>query len=451
MTPSRFAVGLVGLALAGLWYFAGGAHPLPATSTADGPPRVAAPLAHENLSVYFVYGPDAMPDAKVLSLSEALERELAVVHETSDVNTLAVENRSPDAELFIQSGDIVKGGKQDRMAQMDMLLPPMSGVVAMKAHCVEQGRWTGRGAEDSRQFKSSAKCAVGKDMKYANYSGQQSAVWQTVSQNQDKLRVNVDAAVTANASPTSFQLALEAPVVQAKVAEYEAALKAAGADRAGVVGVVFVVNGQVTGAEVYGSCALFRKAWPKLLNAAAVEAAAGRTDKPTAAPPSAREVERFLAYGAIAEPAGSDTPNPPGGQLMMGNFAVAQTRTGQFVLGGSVNADLEIFQTEGRPPGEVFQTEGRVAQQEDGPRIAIPALGPLPLALDFAVPLNRGPNAPAAPALNPALNPARPVPPANPDGNRLSSNRQENRSTLVVESRDPTRQNAVIHRSYLKK
>ena len=473
MTPSRFAVGLVGLALAGLWYFAGGAHPLPATSAADASPRVAAPLAHENLSVYFVYGPDAMPDANVLSLSEALERELAVVHETSDVNTLAVENRSPDAELFIQSGDIVKGGKQDRMAQMDMLLPPMSGVVAMKAHCVEQGRWTGRGAEDAARFKSSAKCAVGNDMKIANYSGRQAAVWQTVGENQSKLRMNVDATVTANASPTSFQLALEAPVVQAKVAEYEAALRAAGADRAGVVGVVFVVNGQVTGAEVYGSCALFRKAWPKLLNAAAVEAAAERTDKATAAPPSAREVERFLAYGATAEPAGSGSP-PARGQTMS-NFV-------------TINANEEMFQTEGRPPGEAFQTEGRgpgeavqtegrpsvnrsgqfilggsvnsdvaitgsvqtegrVAQQVDGQALANPAQ---PLALyRVHAPLRTPTLNPPNPAVDGAV--ALPAPPANPDGNRLSSNRQENRSTLVVESRDPTRQNAVIHRSYLKK
>jgi hypothetical protein len=44
-----------------------------------------------------------------------------------------------------------------------------------------------------------------------------------------------------------------------------------------------------------------------------------------------------------------------------------------------------------------------------------------------------------------------PPPPANPDGNRLSSNRTENSSTLLVESRDPARQNVVIHRSYLKK
>jgi hypothetical protein len=41
--------------------------------------------------------------------------------------------------------------------------------------------------------------------------------------------------------------------------------------------------------------------------------------------------------------------------------------------------------------------------------------------------------------------------PATADGNRLNSNRQENGSALMVESRDAGRANAVIHRSYIKK
>ena len=209
MNASRFAVGLVCLALAGLWYFAGGTQPLPLSQAAE-TPRVTPPLTHENLTVYFVYGADSVPDAKVMTLNEALERELAIVHETSDVNTLAVENKSPDYELFVQSGDIVKGGKQDRMAATDMLLPPQSGVVAMRAHCVEQGRWTGRGSEDSQRFKSSMKCAVGNEMKFANYGGQQKAVWQSVATNQGKLNDNLKSSVNAAASPTSFQLSLEA-------------------------------------------------------------------------------------------------------------------------------------------------------------------------------------------------------------------------------------------------
>jgi len=437
MNASRFAVGLVGLGLAGLWYVAGGAQPLPASQAAE-PPRVAVPLAHENLSVYFVYAADALPDAKVMSLSEALERELAVVHETSNVNVLAVENLSPDHELFVQSGDIVKGGKQDRMAATDMLLPPKSGAVAMPAHCVEQGRWTGRGAENSRQFTSSYKCAVGNDMKLANYSGQQTAVWQTVSENQNKLNTTLQTTVNAAASPTSFQLTLEAPAVEAKVAEYEAALMA-GADRDGVVGVVFVVNGQVTGAEVYGSSALFRKAWPKLLNAAAVEAVRDRTGKLTAAPPSAREVERFLASSAAPDPAGSG-PVAPLAAASANFYPLARTvviNTGEEMqIDGRPTQTARLGQATG-PNERTQRRAGRATiegNETTGDRVILTSALPTPDGVNMAQS--------AAPRIQP--------PPAT-DGNRLNSSLTENHSTLMVESRDSTRQNAVIHRSYLKK
>lgn len=460
MNASRFAIGLVSLSIAGLWYFAGGTEPLPTTQAAE-TPRVTQPLTHENLTVYFIYGTDAVTDAKVMTLSEALERELAVINETSNVNMLSVENKSPDCELFIQSGDIVKGGKQDRMAAADMLLPPKSGVVPLPAHCVEQGRWTGRGSEDSQRFKSSAKCAVGNEMKFANLSGQQSAVWQTVAVNQSKLKDNLKADVNADASPTSFQLTLEAPAVKAKVDAYEASLKAAGEGRDDIIGVVFVVNGQITSAEVYGSNAIFRKAWPKLLNAAAVEAVAER-DKPASDPPSAREVEYFLARAAEPEPAST---------------AVAQAAPRRrnndretFFLNGLNDTD-ELLQTEGRAPGgQVFQTEGQqplpnaTAQQNDQQRAR--------QTLDAQVAVDNIdlPNAPDRTGriiiegnevtgnrvlLNAMSRGNRratqPAAPASPDGNRLNSNFNDNRASLMVESRDPTRQNAVIHRSYLKK
>ena len=150
-----------------------------------------------------------------------------------------------------------------------------------------------------------------------------------------------------------------------------------------------------------------------------------------------------------------------------------------------INSNEEMFQTEGRGPDGAFQTEGRARQEADGQRLAAPArplftitgdaADALPVYLPPAQPApgfntgNRAPNAPGAQPVNrtdalPVLQPGTftatgasqaqpqpPPPPANPDGNRLSSNRQENRSTLVVESRDPARQNAVIHRSYIKK
>jgi hypothetical protein len=425
---SHLAVGLLCLALAGLWYFAGGTNPLPATLAAETQPRVAAPIAHENLTVYFIHGPDVVADVKVMSLQEALDRDLAVVRETGNVNVLEIENRSSEYDLFVQSNDIVKGGKQDRVVQIDMLLPPGSGVVALPVHCVEQGRWTGRGSENSRQFSSSNKSAAGKELKYANLSGQQPAVWDNVKQNQDKVSANLGVRVNAEESPTSFQLTLESSALEAKVAAYEAALKAAGEDRDNIIGVVFVVNGQIAGAEVYASNALFRKVWPKLLNAAAVEAVADRTDAPVVSAPSAREIERYLAHGATTESAGAPIDEPAAVALQ------AVNRAGR--RGVVINADEEVFQTEGRAPlarntpVDVFQTEGRAvrtdAQQAEMQRLR-QAVG------------NRA-QASAA---------GRAVPqPATPDGNRLNSNRTENRSTLVVESRDPVRANAVIHRSY---
>src|SRR5207249_1949142 len=95
--------------------------------------------------------------------------------------------------------------------------------------------------------------------------------------------------VNAEESATSFQLTLENKAVQAKVAEFEQTLRAAGDTHPNVIGVVFVVNGSVRGHEEYGSNALFQKAWPKLLRSAAVDALAEKTERATLAPPSVRE------------------------------------------------------------------------------------------------------------------------------------------------------------------
>ncbi|VTR99285.1 Hypothetical conserved protein OS=uncultured planctomycete GN=HGMM_F07G10C29 PE=4 SV=1 [Gemmata massiliana] len=456
MSKSFRALGLVGLFFVGAWYSGGGARTLPIDGSSE---LVAAPLAYGNLCVYFVYGPDAVSGAKVLTLQEALERELAVVHETGTVNTLAVENRSPDYELFIQSGDIVKGGRQDRVAAVDMLVLPGSGNVPLPAHCVEQGRWTGRVGESARVFQKSDAFAAGKELKYANASGQQSAVWQTVSENQSKLRANVAANVTENASPSSFQLTLEAPAVKSKVAEYEAALKTAGSARGDIVGVVFVVNGQITGAEVYGSNTLFRKAWPKLLSAAAVEAVAEHAGQATTQPPTARAIEHFLARGGESEPVGirsSVNENALRGHgpasMMYGNVLNPNQDAIELrVEGGrsSVAPVQELLQTEGRLP--VVQTEGQLVQTNDLPvtgTVFAPVTLPNPAG---AVHVRGTDNERASGRVQTNQSNLRPAPPLNADGNRLSSSRAENRSTLMVESRDPARQNAVIHRSYIKK
>ena len=54
----------------------------------------------------------------------------------------------------MQAGDIVKGGKQDRVVTVSFLLPAKSGRMPIASFCVEQGRWSARGKEDLAKFSS---------------------------------------------------------------------------------------------------------------------------------------------------------------------------------------------------------------------------------------------------------------------------------------------------------
>ena len=91
------------------------ASPLPA---ADGA-RVSGPIVHDNLAIYLVHG-SATGGAVPMSLEEALAKGRVKVRETGSVNELTVENVGND-EVFVQAGDIVKGGRQDRVLSVDLL------------------------------------------------------------------------------------------------------------------------------------------------------------------------------------------------------------------------------------------------------------------------------------------------------------------------------------------
>ena len=107
---------------------------------------------HENLAIYFVHGQGAAGPVP-LTLQEALAKGSVQVVETGQVNELQIENTGSEA-VFIQAGDIVKGGKQDRVLTVSLLLPANSGRVPIASFCVEQGRWAPRGKEDHARFTS---------------------------------------------------------------------------------------------------------------------------------------------------------------------------------------------------------------------------------------------------------------------------------------------------------
>ena len=115
---------MLSLAVASLAIF-GFAAAAPRPAFADTKTRISGPYTHENLAVYFIHGASAEGPVP-LTLQEALDKGSVRILETGEVNELKIENTGAE-EVFIQSGDIVKGGKQDRVLRLSFVLPPKSG------------------------------------------------------------------------------------------------------------------------------------------------------------------------------------------------------------------------------------------------------------------------------------------------------------------------------------
>jgi hypothetical protein len=236
--------------------------------------RVSGPYTHDNLTIFLIHGPDRVTGKNFLPLQEALAQKKVVVYETKDVNELAIENRSAE-DVYVQSGDIVKGGQQDRMMAVDLIVPPKSGRIRIAAFCVESGRWSGRGAEQVAVFTSSADVASAKEIKLAaKVSNSQGEVWKNVTATQDKLSANVGERVNSTVSDSSLQLAVENRKVQQSAESYTNPLSRIVDGKNDVIGYVFAINGKLNSADIYASSTLFRKLWPKLLKASAIEAIA---------------------------------------------------------------------------------------------------------------------------------------------------------------------------------
>jgi ARG and Rhodanese-Phosphatase-superfamily-associated Protein domain len=237
--------------------------------------KVSKAYIHNNLSIFLIHGNDQYKSDNILTLGEAMENKQFVVYETSDVNELQVQNLSKTHDVFIQSGDIVKGGKQDRVLAVSIIIPARSGKIRIQAFCVESGRWSKRGKEDNGKFSSSQERIVSKELKLAaNKSKSQSEVWNEVKKAQDSISKNVGVNVKSGKSSTSLQLSLENKEVKATIEKYLDALSGITARKKDVIGYAFAINGKINSADIYVSNSLFRKLWPRMLKAAAVEAVA---------------------------------------------------------------------------------------------------------------------------------------------------------------------------------
>ena len=268
--------------------------------------RLSGPAVHGNLAIYFVHG-KSRGGPVPLTLAEALAKKTIEVREIGNVNELQIENTGGE-EIFIQSGDIVKGGQQDRVLSVSLLLQPHSGPLKIASFCVEQGRWSARGGEDVKKFSSANASLPSRAAKIEmagtalppidgadaqTVSKRQREIWKSVTEIQGKLTSNLGAPVAAPPSRSSLQLALENGGLERAQSDYVKALQPLGEKDDDIVGYIFAVNGKLNSADIYPSNGLFRKMWPKLLRASATEALGERNASKEPAPAVA-EATGFL-------------------------------------------------------------------------------------------------------------------------------------------------------------
>lgn len=205
---------------------------------------------------------------------------MVTVKETGSVNQLSIDNNSTHT-IFIHSGDIVQGRKQDRTIAFDVIIATNEQNVDLQSFCVESGRWQQQSHEDVSKFSSTSKILSSKDLRIAaKYDKNQSLVWSNVSKEQEKLNNGVTQKngytvdVKSSSSATSLQLSLESKELKKAKQEMETTIKSLLTNDSTIIGFAYAINGQIHGADIYNNIKLFREIWPRLSESIVTEAIA---------------------------------------------------------------------------------------------------------------------------------------------------------------------------------
>ena len=282
--------------------------------------KVLDPIRHGNLTVFPVVAAKSYPTGEFLTLDEGLrsgEVEVseaghvqglirrpsvpAIRNDGAQVNRLVLVNNSK-RPLLLLAGEIVTGGKQDRVIGKDRIVPAESDPVDLSVFCVEPGRWVAT----SEHFGASEAMYggnVGGPLKAAQLpmammaqpsvrakamaDKDQSQVWAEVRKQQAAMEtVEVTAAApevaTEIARTSSYAKVNENEEVKRQVdavakpieQNYQSLIRQL-RDR-NAVGVVVAVNGRIIWADVFASTDLLEKYWPKLVRSYASEAVVTR-------------------------------------------------------------------------------------------------------------------------------------------------------------------------------
>jgi ARG and Rhodanese-Phosphatase-superfamily-associated Protein domain len=287
--------------------------------------RLGSPFTHNNLTVFPVLADESTVAADLITLDQGLRSGKVIITElgadgrsriinrrrvsdSAEVNRLSLTNKS-GKPLVLIAGEMILGGKQDRIVGHDCIIESSNIPVPLDVFCVEHGRWsggasfgegvaTGHGTGVGPGFGTGPQPAMGAPMALPNIrekaqaSKNQSEVWTAVAET-----VTVTATATRTGTLTSVY---QDKRVNTKVNGFERAFRAR-LSGGNVVGVVVAVGDVIVSADVFANHSLFRAYWPKMLKSYALEAVS--TTKSNAQLVSRNDAESFLArvQGSAAE------------------------------------------------------------------------------------------------------------------------------------------------------
>lgn len=204
-------------------------------------------------------GPAPTPaPMEVLTLDEGRARGALTVVERAQASVpeLIAENRGKTPVLLL-AGEILVGGKQNRVLREDLLLPPLSGPRNIAVYCVEQGRWS----EARNDFESRSSVVQPSVRSEVLGKADQGRIWSGVAA--------ATRAARAAAPTGSYQAVYESSEVKAHL---DRATRPLETPAAGAVGAAVFVGQSLAGVDAFHADSLFAREWPKLLHAYALDA-----------------------------------------------------------------------------------------------------------------------------------------------------------------------------------
>jgi hypothetical protein len=318
---------LLGISTLGTMAFvwAGSGTPAPDPKP-EGDWRLLDPITYENISIFPVVSSLSQDTSSFVTLDDGLSSGDVLVREQggegmarsrdsrsearqystgASVNRLVLINRGKRPVVLL-AGELVSGGKQDRIIAKDRIVAPGSDPLPLDVFCVEHGRWSA-----GTQF-SAAKTMVHPSVReQAAVKQSQNEVWASVRAGSTaprsaaapppRLAVSDLASAMETSAPTQSYAKLykESPVgvsVDSFVDEVQRRFARATSGLKGehIVGVVVAYGGEVAWGDIFASSDLFQHYWSKLLRSYAVEALARPTLREVASRDDAREFLRHL-------------------------------------------------------------------------------------------------------------------------------------------------------------